>query len=111
LHRLAALQALVEVALDAGQPGIVYAGVTDDMRAGRALRIDAPLLTLELEAGNAEAIDQEMLARAQAPLDPEEALVGVELVLDVLVLELGQRRDDLARGILRVEQQVRVGER
>ena len=98
---LAALQLLVEVALDAGQAGIVDAGVAHDVGGGRALRIDAPLLGLELEAGNAEAIDQVVLARAQAALDPDEALVAVELLLDLVVLELGQRRDDLARGILR----------
>ena len=33
LHRLAALQPLVEVALDAGQTGIVDAGVAHDVRA------------------------------------------------------------------------------
>ena len=46
----------------------------------------------------------------EAPLDPDEALVGVELLLDLLVLDLRQRRDDLARGIRRIEQQVRIDE-
>ena len=110
LHGLAALQALVEVALDAGQTGVVDAVVADDVRAGRALRIDAPLLGLELEARDAEAIDQEVLARREAPLDPDEALVAVELLLDLLVLDLRQGRDDLARGIRRIDQQVRVDE-
>ena len=41
LQRLAALELLVEVALDAGEAGIVDAGIAHDMRCRRALRIDA----------------------------------------------------------------------
>ena len=91
LQRLAALQLLVEEALDAGQAGIVDAGIAEDVGGGRALRIDAALLGLELEAGNAEAIDPVLLARAEAALDPDEGLVAFELLADVVVLEVGQR--------------------
>ena len=51
-----------------------------------------------------------MLTRAQAPLDPEEGLVGLELLADFIVFEVGQRRHDLARGILRIDHQVRIDE-
>ena len=66
LQRLAALQLLVEEALDAGQAGIVDAGIAQDVRGGGALRIDAALLGLEFQARNAQAIDPVVLARAQA---------------------------------------------
>ena len=55
LQRFAALQLLVEVALDAGQAGIVDAGIAQDVRRGGALRIDTPLLGLELEARECRA--------------------------------------------------------
>ena len=64
LQRLAALQLLVEEALDAGQAGIVDAGIAQDVGGGGALRIDAALLGLEFQARNAEAIDPVVLARA-----------------------------------------------
>jgi hypothetical protein len=110
LHRLAALQLLVEVALDAGQAGIVDAGIAQDVRRRGALRIDAPLLGLELQPGNAETVDPVVLARAQAPLYPDEGLVAVELLHDLGIFQVGQRGDDLARGVLRVEQQPRIDE-
>ena len=104
------MKLLVKEALDARKAGVVDTGVAHDVRRGRTLRVDAPLLGLELEAGNAETIDEVVLARTEAALDPDEGLVALELLPDLVVFQVGQGGDDLACGFLGIEQQTRIEE-
>ena len=62
---LVAAQAVVERLLDAGDAVVVDVDKAEDVRQVMALRIDARLLALEIEAGDAEAQDLPLLMRRQ----------------------------------------------
>ena len=66
-------------ALDPGKAAAIDVGVADQVRGEVALRIDPLGLGLEIDAGQAEAIDRLLLARRQVALQPHEAALGVEL--------------------------------
>ena len=111
LHRPArcSCTVLVERPLDAGEPVIVDAAKPDDMRGQIAERIDPALLVLELQARDAEAVDLVLLARRQAPLDPDKALARGQLGVQLGRVELRQNRGDGPRRLARIEDLARVG--
>ena len=61
---VALAQHVVERLLDAGEAVIVDIGEAGDVGGEPALRIDAPILLLEIEAGQAEPVDGIALAAA-----------------------------------------------
>ena len=110
LDRLVAVaQHLVERLLDAAQPVIVDVGESHDMRDQRPLGIDAALLGLEVEAGDAQPVDRILLARRQVALQPDEGVVGAELGGELRLAELGQHLDQPLGRLRRVRDLVGVG--
>ncbi len=110
LDRVApAAQDVVEAALDAGEALAVEIGKAHDMGREAALGIDAAAFGLELQAGDAEAVDLEFLARGQLPLDPHEAPVGGELGGDLAFLDIGEQRGELLRHALGGLDQLGIG--
>ena len=105
----AALQQVVERALDAGEAAAVDIGEADQVRGERAVRIDALGLRLEIDAGQAEAVDRLLLARRQVALQPDEAAVGVELGGGRGDVEVRQHRVQHLRGLVRILHLARVG--
>ena len=55
---------VVDIFLDAGDALVVDVDEADDVRGGRAARIEAPVLGEEADAGNAERVDLLLLRRA-----------------------------------------------
>src|SRR5579883_1943173 len=106
---LAFLQNVVEPALDAGEALVVESRISDDMGDEVALGVDAALLALELETGDAELVDLEFLARRQEPLQPHEAAVRGELRIDLGLAQIGKDLDELLRRFARIENLLRIG--
>src|SRR4029078_10940268 len=67
---------LLEFPLDSRKAVIVDIGKAEDVRHQLAMRVDAPLFTLEGEAGNAEPVDGILLLGSEIALKPDEAAAG-----------------------------------
>ena len=102
-------QGVVEPALEPGLAVIIDTGKPDNMGQQRAIRVDAPFFMLKLQAGQTELIDSVGLLRGQMPLDPDKAFARGQLGQYRIVVEAGQCRDELLRGISGVEDLPRIG--
>src|ERR1700730_4103054 len=110
LQRLPAiLQRVVEPALDPGEARIVDAGVADDMRRQRPIRIDSTLFVLELQPRYPELIDLVLFARRQVALDVYEALARGQLGVDIGAFEARESLHQLTGGVGRVDDLFGVG--
>ena len=67
----------VELQLEPGEPAVVEAGVAEDVRGDRALRIETALLRVEAEACEAALFEQRGLCRLRLALDVDEAALLV----------------------------------
>src|SRR3546814_15540621 len=85
------------------------AGEADHVRRQRAVRIEALLLALEVEAGNAEGVDGVLLARRQVALQPDEAAPAGELGAQLGGAELRQHFGELLGGRSGVAHVLRIG--
>ena len=103
-------QAMVEIALHAGDAMIVDIDRAHDLRRGAAERIAAFLARLEIDAGNAEVVDRKLLLRRDLARDVDELLLAGQPSHDVVDIQRWQDRLQLLCRVLRVHQLERIGE-
>ena len=102
-------QAVIEAALDAGEPLVLDPDVADQMRGQRALRVDPVALGAKADAGQPEPDHRPLLVVGDVALEPDEAarlLEPGEQIRSVAALE---RAGERCRRRLRVEHQGGIG--
>ena len=86
----------VDIFLDAGDALVVDVGEAENMGGDRAVRVDAPVLRQEADAGQAETEDFVLFLRRDVALDPDETLARAEPLAQLLRIEV--RQDPASEG-------------
>src|SRR5690606_24692725 len=100
---------IVHIFLDARDALVIDVDEAEDMRGGLAAGIEAALLCAEAETGYAERQDLALLARRKLAAQPDEAGIGAQPVIGLLVIEIRQHPPQLLDRLIHIDDATWLG--